>query len=75
MNDRRLDSEEERDVRELADCAEALLDRRKMLAKTGKVLALPVLVSLSVTREAMGMAGSGGGGGGGYGRPGPRTGM
>ena len=64
MEDHSLEPDEERRVQELADRAQTLLDRRKMLTKSGKALALPLLVSLCVTREAMGMSGSGGGGGG-----------
>ena len=63
MKDHNLETDEVRRVQELADRAQTLLDRRKMLTKSGKALALPVLVSLCVTREAMGMAGSGGSGG------------
>ena len=64
MKDHSLEPDEERRVQELADRAQTLMDRRKMLTKSGKALALPLLVSLCVTRDAMGMAGSGGGGGG-----------
>lgn len=64
MSHQNLDPDEVLHVRELADRAEPLVHRRSMLVKTGGALVLPIVLSLSVTREAMGMAGSGGGPGG-----------
>jgi len=47
-------------IEELAKRAEFLIDRRKVILGASKALALPALVSLSISREAMGQSGSGG---------------
>ena len=61
MTEPRNDQEDQRQIDELAARAEKLIDRRTMISRVGlKALALPVLVSLSVTPAALaqGMSGS-----------------
>jgi hypothetical protein len=58
MPEPRQDQQEQQQINRLAGGAEKLIDRRALLS-TGRLLALPALVSLCVTREALGAAGSG----------------
>lgn len=51
-------SDEEQIVADLAERADRLLDRRAMIKHSTSKLALPILVSICITREAMGQGGS-----------------
>lgn len=64
MTQLQFDPDEERQVHDLAARAEPLVGRREVLTKAAGALSLPIVLSLCVTRDAMGMAGSGSTGGG-----------
>ncbi len=58
MTDEPLEPPEQDEVSDLAARAEQRISRRAMLAKTGRRLALPILCTFLVSKEAMAMSGS-----------------
>ena len=50
--------QDQMNIQALADRAAKLVDRRTMLVSTARIIALPVLLTHVVSREAMAMTGS-----------------